>query len=274
MLCVEAGSEPLELLLPGGVVALPNQDVVVSSEGDGESKILLCTPGFKVKRVIMHHGDLKLGSGADLQCDADTVFAYASRHIVSFKASDLSPLRRSDVYNCTGRLAISSNNVYASTRDNQIVVLDKASLVERSRFGEGMLANINAMTVHGDQLYLSDSGNEPHARVHIFSLQGELCHTVNLADVWSICDLTAANGRLFATEWIDPYLIEDEAVIERALADMGKCVLTISPQLEVLNEFRGEGVPGEHDFTCVAPRGDNELLVTNHDCQAIHVLSM
>ena len=130
------------------------------------------------------------------------------------------------------------------------------------------------MAVLGERLYVSDDGNEPHARVHIFSLQGELRHTVNLADVWSICELTAAHGRLFAMEWIHPGLIEDEAVRERVRADMGKRVLTLSPHLEVLNEFRGEGVPGEHDFNCVAPRGDNELLVTNYNRQSIHVLSV
>ena len=50
-------------------------------------------------------------------------------------------------------------------------------------------------------------------------------------------------------------------------ADVGKRVLTLSPQLEVLHEFRGEGVPGEHDFFGMAARGDNELLVTNHCVQ-------
>mgnify|MGYP006135656769 CR=1 FL=1 len=57
-------------------------------------------------------------------------------------------------------------------------------------------------------------------------------------------------------------------------ADVGKRVLTLSPQLEVLHEFRGEGVPGEHDFFGMAPRGDNELLVTNHDHNKVHVLTV
>ena len=133
---VEAGSEPLELRYPFCVVALPNQDFLVATakeddEFDASPSILHCTPGFKVKRKIMHHGDFELGYVSGVQCDADTVFAGADGRTSSFKASDLSPLRRSDVYNCN--LAISSNNVYASTRDNQIVVLDKASLVERSK---------------------------------------------------------------------------------------------------------------------------------------------
>ena len=44
------------------------------------------------------------------------------------------------------------------------------------------------MAVLGERLYVSDDGNEPHARVHIFSLQGEHHRTVNLDDVWSIID--------------------------------------------------------------------------------------
>ena len=126
----------------------------------------------------------------------------------------------------------------------------------------------------GEQLYVSDEGNHPHARVHIFSLQGELRRTVNLGDVWNICDLTAANGQLYATEYLDANKIEDKAARERAHSDMGKRVLTLSPQLEVLNEFRGEGVPGEHDFICMAPRGNNELLVTSLNHGSIHVLSI
>ena len=49
----------------------------------------------------------------------------------------------------------------------------------------------------------------------------------------------------------------------------------LSPQLEVLHEFRG--VPGEledADFYGMAPRGDNELLVANLDHGKIHVLSV
>ena len=45
------------------------------------------------------------------------------------------------------------------------------------------------MAVLGEQLYVSDGGNYPHASVHIFSLQGEHRRTVNLDDVWSINDL-------------------------------------------------------------------------------------
>ena len=130
------------------------------------------------------------------------------------------------------------------------------------------------MAVLGERLYVSDNGNYPHARVHIFSLQGEHRRTVNLDDVWRTHSYTAAHGQLFATEFVEAEDIEDEAVIERASADMGKRVLTLSPQLEVLHEFRGEGVPGEHDFCGMAPRGDNELLVTNFDHAKIHVLSI
>ena len=57
-------------------------------------------------------------------------------------------------------------------------------------------------------------------------------------------------------------------------ADVGKRVLTLSPQLEVLHEFRGEGVPGEHDFFGMAARGDNELLVANFARKEIYVLSV
>jgi len=267
---VEAESEPLELHDPRSLMALPNRDVVIGTS----SGLLHCTPDFKVKRKITHHGDLQLGGVHTIQCDADTVFVVTGTRIVSFKVSDLSPLRRSVVGDYYGSLSISADDVFAGTRHDQITVLDKASLVERSRVGEGMLGGVVAMAVLGERLYVSDEGNYPHARVHIFSLQGEHRRTVNLDDVWIISELTAAHGQLFATEFVEAMDIEDEADSKRAHADVGKRVLTLSPQLEVLHEFRGEGVPGEHDFWGMAPRGDNELLVANFDHGKIHVLSI
>jgi len=268
---VEAESEPLELHDPRSLMALPNRDVVIGTS----SGLLHCTPDFKVKRKITHHGNLEIGHVDGMQCDADTVLVVANYHIMSFKLSDLSPRRRCEVGDYYVSPTISADDVFACTRGNQITVLDKASLEERARVGEGMLGGVVAMAVLGERLYVSDNGNYPHARVHIFSLQGEHRRTVDLYDVWMINELTAAHGQLFATEYYDEAEdIEDEAVIERASADMGKRVLTLSPQLEVLHEFRGEGVPGEHDFCGMAPRGDNELLVTNFDHGKIHVLSI
>ena len=62
-----------------------------------------------------------------------SVFACANGRIVSLKVSDLSPLRRCDVENYYGSLTISVDDMFACTHDDQIVVLDKASLVERSK---------------------------------------------------------------------------------------------------------------------------------------------
>ena len=288
--CVEAGKEPLRLLNPKGVLALPNRDVLVTASIHGGlcNGILHCTPDLNIKREITHHGETELRYLGGLQCDANTVFAYARGHILSFKISDLSPLRRSVMSDWAQIFAISAEDLYVRTDGNKIAVLDKASLVERSRFGEGIFHhNICAIAVLGERLYVSDDGNYPHARVHIFSLQGDYRRTVNLDDVWSIDRLTAAHGRLFATEFVNPDMeddIEDESVQERVCADVGKRMLTLSPQLEVLHEFRGEGVPGEHDFDNfdfrgmftggMAPRGDNELLVSNFDNHCVHVLTV
>ena len=54
---------------------------------------------------------------------------------------------------------------------------------------------------------------------------------------------------------------------------MGKRILTLSPQLELLHEFRGEPtVPGALSFWAMAARGDKELLVTND--KKVHVLTV
>ena len=271
---VEAGSEPLVLDRPHGLAVLPSGAVLVLCV---RYRIFHCTPDFKVIGNIIRHGDLEFGHVGGLACDARTVFVVAANFLVSFDASNLAPLRQSAADDHYGTPAISADNVYVRTRGRTIAVYDKANLVEHSRFGEGKLRSFGEMAILGEQLYVSDDDDDgkPHARVHIFSLQGEHRRTVDLDDVWNIRGLAAANGRLFATELVAlPYDIDDEDEAERAHADMGKRVLTLSPQLEVLHEFRGEGVPGEHDFLGMAPRGDNELLVTNFVARKIDVLSV
>ena len=278
---VEAGREPLAVkvgLL--GFCALPNGEVMIGAHTS--RGIFHCTPGFKVKRQITHHGDLALGCVSHIVCDADTIFIQHATvsNVASFKVSDLSPLQRGDVdRHYYGPLTISADGVYVRTGSvvSTIAVLHKASLVERSRFGGGVLGVINAMAVLGEWLYVSDDDGYPRARVHIFSLEGEHSRTVNFSDVWSINELAAARGWLFATELVEPDVLVGDDVVEAGTppAYVGKRVLMLSPQLEVLHEFRG--VPGEledADFYGMAPRGDNELLVANFARKEIYVLSV
>lgn len=267
-----AGREPIVLAYPRSVACLPNRELVVALSNAG---LVHCTADMKVKQIIMRHGDIKLRNGG-LHCDESTLFAPSGSRIVSFKASDLSPLTASEV-GPYGVMTISADKVFASLTSSQgeIAVLDKANLRESWRFGLGVVnENIRAMCVLGNELFVSDRGNMPRAQVHIFSLHGAHRRTVKLDDVWHIHRLAVAKGRIFATEFAYAADIADKAERDRARADMGKRVLVLSPELEVLCDFRGEGVSGDLDFWSPVPRGDNELIVTNFERGKVHVFSI
>ena len=273
------------------LAALPNHEVLIGHFHNG---FYHATPDFKVKRQITHHNDLPLGRVDHIECDADVVLCGAtelegiSSRVMSFEVSDLSPKHMSAVDMYHGAMAIYADVVYVRAF-GQIAELDKTSLLERSRFGDGVLGegSLGAMAILGERLYVTDSPAEeglpyspteeglPCARVHIFSLQGEHVSTVDLAGIWGINWLLASHGRLYATEYVEPADVEDSVAWWRCRAVTGKRVLTLSPQLELLCEFRGEG---EHArpvaFGAMAPRGDDELLVADMNNEAIHVLSV
>ena len=278
-------------------------------DGAGEAHLYLLSHDLKIR------GQAALGDDvSDVTVGSSAIFVVVetSDTVMSLSLHDLSQARDNVVLDFVvhsliathGRLLASTTHSLCNSNELEIVVLDEETLTEQSRFGGGLLGSpgdgaTTAMTVLNDELFLTTCRDRCNLRaeVHVFSLldaDGNFApkhaRSSVLEDVWRIEHLGAGHDRLYATEHVFELDVspavqfhegdekEVEQVSQQVQWDIGKRIVVLSPQLEVLCFFRGDGsgpgsVPGDHDYWAITPYGENGLIVSNLEDEKIHVLA-
>ena len=269
------------------------------------------TPDLKVLRTITHSNAVRFKILRKVACSATTLYVLNADSpielintsaIYSFSMPDFAPLASTTPG--VVDFALSADHLLAAY-DGHVRALDKDGLDEHSRIDVSIVdGHITTLAVLGEALFVSDCTNSPRACVHILSLQGKHIRTVNFdhCDVWRLDTLTAAHGRLYATEYADnedfpdyrdPDASDEESNSDdlqtdeqgedylHAQRDMGKRLLVLSPQLKLLQVFR-LGVPSKFDtapegsdFSAITTMGANQLLALDSDLRSgsFHVIA-